>query len=176
MDRSGILRVADRVRTRAGALRGSNWRLARREGPIHAGIVRFASAVRAARLVPAAVLLSHGSGVPRPGGAPSLAGGRVHGDADVDRAPPPDAPRRHARLHGERPDALSAPSSRRTSRTCAVSSCRSAISPTASKRTTAGATWARSHRRVSDLDFNRAFHPFCLFNSAYDCRIRPRAG
>jgi uncharacterized protein (DUF1684 family) len=24
-----------------------------------------------------------------------------------------------------------------------------------------------------DLDFNRAFHPFCLFNSAYDCPYPP---
>lgn len=25
-----------------------------------------------------------------------------------------------------------------------------------------------------DLDFNRAYHPFCLFNSSYDCPVPPR--
>ena len=27
---------------------------------------------------------------------------------------------------------------------------------------------------VYDLDFNRAYHPFCLFNSGYDCPVPPR--
>jgi uncharacterized protein (DUF1684 family) len=31
----------------------------------------------------------------------------------------------------------------------------------------------RTATGVYDLDFNRAFHPFCLFNSAYDCPYPP---
>jgi uncharacterized protein (DUF1684 family) len=27
---------------------------------------------------------------------------------------------------------------------------------------------------VYDLDFNRAYHPFCLFNATYDCPVPPR--
>jgi uncharacterized protein (DUF1684 family) len=25
-----------------------------------------------------------------------------------------------------------------------------------------------------DLDFNRAYHPFCVYNSSYDCPIPPK--
>jgi len=32
----------------------------------------------------------------------------------------------------------------------------------------------RTASGVYDLDFNRAYHPFCLFNSAYDCPVPPR--
>src|SRR3954467_3686321 len=31
----------------------------------------------------------------------------------------------------------------------------------------------RTATNVYDLDFNRAFHPFCLFNSSYDCPYPP---
>ena len=31
----------------------------------------------------------------------------------------------------------------------------------------------RSATGFYDLDFNRAFHPFCLFNSSYDCPYPP---
>jgi uncharacterized protein (DUF1684 family) len=31
----------------------------------------------------------------------------------------------------------------------------------------------RTATGVYDLDFNRAFHPFCLFNSSYDCPYPP---
>jgi len=31
----------------------------------------------------------------------------------------------------------------------------------------------RTPTGLYDLDFNRAFHPFCLFNSAYDCPYPP---
>lgn len=31
----------------------------------------------------------------------------------------------------------------------------------------------RTATGVYDLDFNRAYHPFCLFNSAYDCPYPP---
>jgi uncharacterized protein (DUF1684 family) len=31
----------------------------------------------------------------------------------------------------------------------------------------------RTATSVYDLDFNRAFHPFCLYNSAYDCPYPP---
>jgi hypothetical protein len=32
----------------------------------------------------------------------------------------------------------------------------------------------RTATGVYDLDFNRAYHPFCLFNSTYDCPVPPR--
>lgn len=32
----------------------------------------------------------------------------------------------------------------------------------------------RTATGVYDLDFNRAYHPFCLFNAQYDCPIPPR--
>jgi len=31
----------------------------------------------------------------------------------------------------------------------------------------------RSASNVYDLDFNRAYHPFCLFNASYDCPYPP---
>jgi uncharacterized protein (DUF1684 family) len=31
----------------------------------------------------------------------------------------------------------------------------------------------RTGSNVYDLDFNRAYHPFCLFNSSYDCPYPP---
>jgi uncharacterized protein len=32
----------------------------------------------------------------------------------------------------------------------------------------------RTATGVYDLDFNRAYHPFCLFNAAFDCPVPPR--
>jgi uncharacterized protein len=32
----------------------------------------------------------------------------------------------------------------------------------------------RTATGIYDLDFNRAYHPFCLYNSSYDCPIPPR--
>jgi uncharacterized protein (DUF1684 family) len=32
----------------------------------------------------------------------------------------------------------------------------------------------RTATGVYDLDFNRAYHPFCLFNSGFDCPLPPR--
>ena len=32
----------------------------------------------------------------------------------------------------------------------------------------------RTPTGIYDLDFNRAYHPFCVFNSAYDCPYPPR--
>ena len=32
----------------------------------------------------------------------------------------------------------------------------------------------RTATNIYDLDFNRAYHPFCLFNAAYDCPVPPR--
>ena len=32
----------------------------------------------------------------------------------------------------------------------------------------------RTATGLYDLDFNRAYHPYCLYNSAYDCPIPPR--
>ena len=32
----------------------------------------------------------------------------------------------------------------------------------------------RTPTGVYDLDFNRAYHPFCLFNATYDCPVPPR--
>ena len=32
----------------------------------------------------------------------------------------------------------------------------------------------RTGSNVYDLDFNRAYHPFCVFNPAYECPIPPR--
>ena len=32
----------------------------------------------------------------------------------------------------------------------------------------------RTATGLYDLDFNRAYHPFCLFNTAYECPIPPR--
>ena len=32
----------------------------------------------------------------------------------------------------------------------------------------------RTASGVYDLDFNRAYHPFCLFNSGYDCPYPPQ--
>jgi hypothetical protein len=32
----------------------------------------------------------------------------------------------------------------------------------------------RTASGVYDLDFNRAYNPFCVFNSAYDCPVPPR--
>lgn len=32
----------------------------------------------------------------------------------------------------------------------------------------------RTATGIYDLDFNRAYHPFCLFNPEYDCPIPPR--
>ena len=32
----------------------------------------------------------------------------------------------------------------------------------------------RTASGVYDLDFNRAYHPFCLFNSGFDCPVPPR--
>jgi uncharacterized protein len=32
----------------------------------------------------------------------------------------------------------------------------------------------RTATGVYDLDFNRAYHPFCLFNATYDCPVPPR--
>ncbi len=31
----------------------------------------------------------------------------------------------------------------------------------------------RTATGIYDLDFNRAYHPFCLYNSAYDCPVPP---
>ena len=31
----------------------------------------------------------------------------------------------------------------------------------------------RTATGIYDLDFNRAYHPFCVFNSAYDCPYPP---
>lgn len=32
----------------------------------------------------------------------------------------------------------------------------------------------RTSTGLYDLDFNRAFHPFCVYNTAYDCPIPPK--
>jgi uncharacterized protein (DUF1684 family) len=32
----------------------------------------------------------------------------------------------------------------------------------------------RTATGLYDLDFNRAYHPFCVFNSGYDCPVPPR--
>ncbi len=32
----------------------------------------------------------------------------------------------------------------------------------------------RTATGLYDLDFNRAYHPFCLYNSTYDCPVPPR--
>jgi uncharacterized protein (DUF1684 family) len=32
----------------------------------------------------------------------------------------------------------------------------------------------RTATGIYDLDFNRAYHPFCLFNAKYDCPVPPR--
>jgi uncharacterized protein len=32
----------------------------------------------------------------------------------------------------------------------------------------------RTATAVYDLDFNRAYHPFCVFNATYDCPVPPR--
>jgi uncharacterized protein (DUF1684 family) len=32
----------------------------------------------------------------------------------------------------------------------------------------------RTPTGLYDLDFNRAYHPFCVFNSEYDCPVPPR--
>jgi uncharacterized protein (DUF1684 family) len=32
----------------------------------------------------------------------------------------------------------------------------------------------RTATGIYDLDFNRAYHPFCLFNATYDCPVPPR--
>jgi uncharacterized protein len=32
----------------------------------------------------------------------------------------------------------------------------------------------RTATGIYDLDFNRAYHPFCVFNSAYECPVPPR--
>ena len=32
----------------------------------------------------------------------------------------------------------------------------------------------RTATGIYDLDFNRAYHPFCLFNASYECPIPPR--
>jgi uncharacterized protein (DUF1684 family) len=32
----------------------------------------------------------------------------------------------------------------------------------------------RTATGVYDLDFNRAYHPFCVFNATYDCPVPPR--
>ena len=32
----------------------------------------------------------------------------------------------------------------------------------------------RTATSIYDLDFNRAYHPFCLFNPTYDCPVPPR--
>jgi hypothetical protein len=32
----------------------------------------------------------------------------------------------------------------------------------------------RTATRIYDLDFNRAYHPFCIFNVNYDCPVPPR--
>jgi uncharacterized protein (DUF1684 family) len=32
----------------------------------------------------------------------------------------------------------------------------------------------RTATGIYDLDFNRAYHPFCLFNPTYDCPVPPR--
>ena len=32
----------------------------------------------------------------------------------------------------------------------------------------------RTPTGVYDLDFNRAYHPFCLYNATYDCPVPPR--
>ena len=32
----------------------------------------------------------------------------------------------------------------------------------------------RTPTGLYDLDFNRAYHPFCLFNTSYECPIPPR--
>ena len=32
----------------------------------------------------------------------------------------------------------------------------------------------RTATGIYDLDFNRAYHPFCLFNAGYDCPVPPR--
>lgn len=32
----------------------------------------------------------------------------------------------------------------------------------------------RTATRIYDLDFNRAYHPYCLFNSTYDCPYPPQ--
>ena len=100
----------------------------------------------------------------------------VDRDADLDRAAPPDAPRRHARLHGQRPGSCrSAPSSRRPRRICGGCSCPFG-DLTNGVETYNGGRYLELDRTatgVYDLDFNRAFHPFCLYNSSYDCPYPP---
>ncbi len=32
----------------------------------------------------------------------------------------------------------------------------------------------RTATGIYDLDFNRAYHPYCLFNATYDCPVPPR--
>jgi len=32
----------------------------------------------------------------------------------------------------------------------------------------------RTATGIYDLDFNRAYHPFCVYNSSYDCPYPPR--
>ena len=32
----------------------------------------------------------------------------------------------------------------------------------------------RTATRIYDLDFNRAYHPFCVFNPQYECPVPPR--
>ena len=61
-------------------------------------------------------------------------------------------------------------------RSCGGCSCRSAISPTAPRPIPAGRylDLERTATGIYDLDFNRAYHPFCLFNATYDCPFPPR--
>ena len=67
-------------------------------------------------------------------------------------------------------------SSRRTTRRCSGCSCRSPIT-TNGTETYVGGRYLDLDRTATglyDLDFNRAYHPYCVYNPQYDCPYPPR--
>ena len=97
-------------------------------------------------------------------------------DADVDRPAPADAARRHARVHAEG-TAADADRVRRGDRTRHAAAVRAVRRSTNGTETYPGGRYLdldRTATGIYDLDFNRAYHPFCFFNPTYDCPVPPR--
>ena len=60
-------------------------------------------------------------------------------------------------------------------RSRAICSCRSAISPAAPKPTPPAASWISTATRtgIYEVDFNRAYIPYCYYNPTYECPYPP---
>ena len=99
----------------------------------------------------------------------------IYRDADVDRRQPQDAARRHAGVHAEGPaddaDARSSSSAPIPDR------CSSPFSDLTNGTETyaAGRFWISiaTPTGIYELDFNRAYIPYCYYNPTFECPLPP---